>query len=391
MDFNLNRSFGREIVLFSVILLFVEFVRGAFVISFLPIYGEKTLGLSLDVIGIAITAHYLTDTALKIAIGWLLDRFSVRSIVHVGLLASLLGVFLIAYADVPWLFIVAAALYGVGMSPIWIVCLTKVTEANRATQMGYLYTIWFIGMGAGPIVSNLLLDVSPSFTYRLLVGLSLLSWLLSLFISNRRERDVATIPLREQIVILRNKLRQMKLLLPGMILQTMGAAMLVPILPSFAEEQLGINHSQYSLILVAGGLFTIVGLMPMGRLSDRVGGKKWFLVGGFAMFAVALGLLSTRPTLWESIALAALLGISYAAVLPAWNALLASYIPPKQQGLGWGIFSTVEGIGVMIGPIAGGVIGTFYSQADVVWLSAVLFGIIAILYLLFPFRAVSHE
>lgn len=154
---------------------------------------------------------------------------------------------------------------------------------------------------------------------------------------------------------------------------------------------LGINHSQYSLILVAGGLFTIVGLMPMGRLSDRVGGKKWFLVGGFAMFAVALGLLSTRPTLWESIALAALLGISYAAVLPAWNALLASYIPPKQQGLGWGIFSTVEGIGVMIGPIAGGVIGTFYSQADVVWLSAVLFGIIAILYLLFPFRAVSHE
>ncbi|EXX88877.1 MFS transporter [Paenibacillus darwinianus] len=391
MDFKLNRSFGREIVLFSVILLFVEFVRGAFVISFLPIYGGKTLGLSLDVIGVAITAHYLTDTALKIMIGWLLDRISARTIVHLGLLVSLLGVFLIAYADVPWLFITASALYGVGMSPIWIVCLTKVTEANRATQMGYLYTIWFIGMGAGPIVCNLLLDTSPVFTYRLLVGLSLFAWLLSLFISNRRERDVDTIPLREQFAILKSKLRQMRLLLPGMILQTMGAGMLVPILPSFAEKQLGINPSQYSLILMAGGLFTIAGLMPMGRLSDRIGGKKWFLIGGFGMFAVGLGLLAMHPSLWEAVMLAALLGISYAALLPAWNALLASYVPPQQQGLGWGIFSTVEGIGVMIGPIVGGVIGTFYSQTDVVRLSAVLFGLIALLYLLFPFRPVSDD
>ena len=387
MKFNLSRSFGREIVLFSVILLFVEFVRGAVVISFMPIYGEKALGLSLDIIGVAITAHYLTDTVLKIAIGWLLDRFSARTIVHVGLLLSLAGVVLFQYADMPWLFIAATALFGVGVSPIWIVCLTKVADENRATQMGYLYTIWFAGIGAGPIVCNLLIDYSPPATYWLLVALSVLAWLLSLFISNRQERTVLTIPWAQQVAMLKDKLKQMRLLLPGMILQTTGAGMLVPILPSFAEKELGIDPTQYSLILMAGGACTVLGLMPMGRLSDRIGGKKWFLVGGFCMFALTLGLLAATPPLWECILLAVVLGLSYAAVLPAWNALLASYVPPQQQGLGWGIFSTVEGIGVMIGPVAGGVIALYRSEADVVWISALLFGFIGLFYLLFPFRA----
>jgi MFS family permease len=387
VKFNLSRSFGSEIILFSVILFLVEFVRGAVAISFMPIYGEKVLGLSLDIIGVAITAHYVTDTALKIAIGWLLDRFSARTIVHAGLLLSLGGVFLFHYADTPLLFIGAAALFGVGISPIWIVCLTKVADENRATQMGYLYTIWFAGIGAGPVVCNLLIDYSPGITYWLLVVLSAIAWFLSLFISNKQERPVLTIPFVQQLAMLRDKLRQMRLLLPGMILQTAGAGMLVPILPSFAEKELGIDPTQYSLLLVAGGACTVLGLMPMGRLSDRVGHKKLFLVGGFGMFALTLAFMASTPPLWQCILLAVVLGLSYAAVLPAWNALLASYVPPQQQGLGWGIFSTVEGIGVMIGPVAGGVIAHYRGESDVVWISAILFGLIGLLYLLFPFRS----
>lgn len=387
MNRHLNRMNRAETILFAVVLLLVEFVRGAVVISFMPIYGEKALGLSLDVIGTAITAHYLTDTALKMFIGWLLDRVSARTVVHIGLLTSLAGVILLQSADVPWLFITAAALFGVGISPIWIVCLTKVSEENRATQMGFLYTIWFIGIGSGPIVCNLLLDYSAPLTYRLLVVISALAWGLSLFISNRRERDIETIPFAQQLTLLREKLSRMRLLLPGMILQTAGAGMLVPILPSFADKHLGLDNTQYTLILVAGGAFTALGLVPMGRLSDRFKSKKPFLVAGFGLFAVTLALIATEPPLWQCIVLAAVLGLSYAAVLPAWNALLAAYVPQGQQGLGWGIFSTVEGIGVMIGPVAGGVIAALQDEADVVWISAVLFGLIGVLYLLFPFRS----
>ncbi|XEC97533.1 MFS transporter [Paenibacillus tarimensis] len=378
-------------LLLSAVLLLVEFVRGAVLISFLPIFGEKELRLSLDVIGIAITAHYLTDTMLKLGIGYLLDRFSVRFIVHTGLLICLAGVFLFRYAEVPWLFIAASAIYGIGISPVWIVCLTKVTEDRRATQMGYLYTIWFIGLGAGPIVCNILLDTSANMTYYLLVGLSLLAWLLSLMISNATSRSIQRFPFREQVAVLKDKLSQMKPLLPGMILQTTGAGMLVPILPSFAEKQLGMSSTQYSFVLMAGGILTVLGLMPMGRLSDKLGGKKWFLVCGFGLFAFTLYLLTWNPPLWECIVIAAVLGISYAALLPAWNALLAAYVPPAQQGLGWGLFSTIEGIGVMLGPVAGGVLASIRGEPSVIWTSSVLFALIALFYLWFPIRGLRNE
>jgi MFS family permease len=79
--------------------------------------------------------------------------------------------------------------------------------------------------------------------------------------------------------------------------------------------------------------------------------------------------------------------LSYSAILPAWNALLAAYVPPKQEGLGWGLLSTVEGIGVMVGPAAGGLLAAWNGEASVFWISAVLFGMIGIFYLWFPFRA----
>ncbi|EHQ61126.1 major facilitator superfamily protein [Paenibacillus dendritiformis C454] len=371
----------------AIILFFVEFVRGAALISFIPIYGKNTLHISLAIIGTAITAHYLTDTILKMGIGYLLDRFSPRLIINAGLLISFAGIGLFYYGSSDWLFIAAAALYGVGISPVWIVCLTKVKEENRAAQMGFLYMIWLVGMGAGPVVLNLIVDKHPETAYLLLFALSGIAWVLSFFIGGGRQQlaDAAPVPFRQQWDALVVKLKAMKPLLPGMILQTLGASMLVPILPTFAAEALSFSSQQYSVLLVLGGGFTVLGLVPMGKWSDRVG-RKPFLIIGFGIFGLALASLSLYPSVIFAYGLAVLLGISYSAVLPAWNALLALYVPPGHKGLGWSLLSTVEGIGVLLGPVIGGVIANASSAGTVIWISAGLFAAISIIYLLFPSR-----
>nr|WP_324617818.1 MFS transporter [Cohnella cholangitidis] len=73
------------------------------------------------------------------------------------------------------------------------------------------------------------------------------------------------------------------------------------------------------------------------------------------------------------------------------NALLAAYVPPGQQGLGWGVLSTVEGIGGMIGPIIGGVLATRFSESSVVGLAGILFVIMSLFYVFFPFRLFKGE
>ncbi|WP_123043161.1 MFS transporter [Cohnella candidum] len=379
-----------DMLLYIVILFLVEFVRGAALISFLSIYGTKHLGLDLDVIGAAITASFVTDTAVKLAMGYLLDRFSIRSVVNTSLLLSFAGMLLIGFAGVPWLFITGAGLLGFGLSPIWIVCLTRIREESRGTQMGMLYTIWLVGLGAGPVATNFVLDWSLGTAFWMLAAISLGCWLLSFLLSGNQQVHIDRVPFRTQLSILGSRLREMKVLLPGMVLQTLGAGMLLPILPTFASNSLGITTSHYSALLTTGGAFTVLGLIPMGRLADRFG-KKWFLVTGFLVFGVVLYLLTLKPPYGLALIWALVLGVSYAAVLPAWNALLAAYVPPGQQGLGWGVFSTVEGLGGVIGPYVGGVLATQLSEAWVVGIAGALFISISLFYVFFPFHSLRGE
>lgn len=391
MNVNPVKVLLRPDMLLNIAVLFlVEFVRGATLISFLSIYGTRHLGLDLDVIGAAITASFLTDTIVKLAIGYLLDRFSIRTVVSTGLLFSLAGMTVIGFANVPWLFIIAAAIYGIGLSPVWIVCLTRVREEGRGTQMGLLYTIWLVGLGTGPVVTNLVLDWDMTTAFWMLVGVSLLGWLLSLGMTSSRDLRIERVPFRRQVAILGSRLREMRVLLPGMVLQTLGAGMLLPILPAFAANRLGMTSSQYSLLLTIGGAFTVLGLIPMGRLADKLG-KKWLLVSGFLSFGIVLYLLTLQPSFSLALLLALILGVSYAAVLPAWNALLAAYVPPNQQGFGWGVFSTVEGLGGMIGPYLGGVFAITFSDSWVVGLAGSLFVLISMFYLFFPFHTFRGE
>ncbi|MBW5445462.1 MFS transporter [Cohnella sp. CFH 77786] len=379
-----------DMLLYVLILFLVEFVRGAALISFLSLYGTKRLGLDLDVIGAAITASFVTDTAVKLAMGYLLDRFPIRTVVNASLLLSFAGMALIGVADAPWLFIAASGLFGFGLSPIWIVCLTRVREESRGMQMGVLYTIWLIGLGTGPVITNLVIDVSLGAAFWMLAAISLAAWMLSFALSSRRQMHIERVPFIRQLSILGSRLREMKVLLPGMVLQTLGAGMLLPILPTFASNDLGITSTHYSVLLTVGGAFTAIGLIPMGKLADHFG-KKWFLVVGFLMFGVVLYLLTLKPSYGLALFWAFVLGASYAAVLPAWNALLAAYVPPGQQGLGWGVFSTVEGLGGVIGPYVGGLLATLLSEAWVVGVAGALFMLISLFYVFFPFHSLRGE
>ncbi|MBE1443685.1 MFS transporter [Paenibacillus sp. OAS669] len=378
-----KRSFAAHMLLYGIILFLVEFVRGAFLVSFLPTYAVHALGFTVTTVGWAVSVHYVTDTFIKCYAGYLLDRFPLRLIVPAGLVVSLGGLWLLYSVKSLWLLIGASALFGIGMSPIWLVCLSKVRPEHRAEHMGLLYTCWLAGLGAGPVVLNFIMDISYSISYWCMMILWGISLLLSFFISNKKASTPAQIPLRDQISMLWERLRTMKSLLPGMTLQTTAAGMLVPVLPGFASKVLGFNYSQYSYLLIAGGAFTVMALIPMGKLSDRFG-KKWFLIAGFTAFAVILFLLTFAKYLWLSLLLAALLGISYAAVLPAWNALLAQYVPKNNQGMGWGLFSSVEGIGVIIGPVLGGWIADTFSESFTIMTSAVLLGFIAVYYFVAP-------
>jgi len=381
----LNRLLqDKKLLRYSLILFIGEFVRGAVILSLLPLYQ-----LDYWVVGVAVTAHYATDTISKLGVGYLVDRFSPRLMTSLGLLLAIISLFLMVYIPLPWVVISAAAMLGLGISPVWIACLATVRDEQRGTQMGFLYTLWLAGMGGGPVIMNFFVSYGHTMSFLGLAILLGIGFLISLGIERAQATDLHIMPIRQQLQILVHKMNAMKILVPGMILQTLGASMLLPILPDFAQRWVGLTPSQYSFMLMTGGICAALGLIPMGRLSDKYG-KKPFLVTGFCILALALYVLTQTDTILFALLWAVILGLSYSAVLPAWNALLSYYVPPNQEGVGWGLLNTVEGIGIAIGPSLGGAIGSLFTVAAPIEIAAAIFLFIGIFYLFVPIKGIAN-
>ncbi|WP_054970140.1 MFS transporter [Alicyclobacillus ferrooxydans] len=187
-------------------------------------------------------------------------------------------------------------------------------------------------------------------------------------------------------------IKEVSFLFPGMFAQTFAVASLIPILSVYANAVLKLSGAMYSLMLVAAGSVTVIGLIPTGKLIDRIG-PRTPLVVAFLTAGTGLALFPLFRTVPFTFALVCLLGASYSFILPAWNAVLDRSIDEDKKGSLWGVFMTVEGFGSAAGPYLGGLVWDRIGPSAPFWVSAVVILIMGLLYTVLPiekrFRARS--
>ena len=66
----------------------VEFVKGALLVSILPVYMGEVLGLSVYAIGWALALQYIGDNAFRSPLGWIIDRIGYRNVMLFGVLLT---------------------------------------------------------------------------------------------------------------------------------------------------------------------------------------------------------------------------------------------------------------------------------------------------------------
>lgn len=386
---------------FLLIIAALEFIRMSLVFTFLPSF-FPTVGYAQTVVGLVLTVCLLTDNLLKSAAGWMVDYYGPWPVLQLGSCAVFIGVVLLAFFyQYLLILILAAFLIGMGISPTWPGVITgsiKIGgEERRGAIISVISVIWLAGGGLGPVLMGFLINHGDRGSYLTAFSIILavavvaiitgaLGWINWLKHPRCNRRPSVHLRHKQKIGAIIRELWEIKGLAPGMFIQTISLGMLVPNLLPYATKVLGLTESEYSVILIIGGLVVVAFMVPVGHLVDKVGARR-FLVTGFLLAALSLFLISrfgNRDNIWY---LAALTGFSYSLIQPAWNSLLTGCIAPEQRGVLMGLFMSIEGLGFAIGPLVGGILGALKSGVGFpFYISGISLSVMAIIYMFYPFR-----
>ena len=370
----------------GLIVLLGEFVRTGLLVTILPALATGSWHVGLEAAAWAISIHYLVDTIGRAPAGWLVDRWGTKKVLTAGMAIALVALgllFALGGHHVPLYLL--TGLYGVGTAPLWPATVTEATGDRRQSAgsvMGYVFAAWLVGAGLGPVLTNLAVHGSVMWGFLLILAAQagVLFWAPAVTGITRRLTRPQT-PWRA----LFGALWHVRPLLPGMFAQTLTLGLFLPILNLFAEGVLHLGPVGYGELLFGAGGLAVVLMVPLGRMSDRIG-IKVPLAAGFALAAVAVLLLGGARTFAAALTYGAMAGLAYALILPAWNSLLASVAPGGAEGSLWGVFMSVEGLGLSVGPVLGAHAWTAYGVLGPFAVAGIILAAMAIFYLSYPLQ-----
>lgn len=135
----------------------------------------------------------------------------------------------------------------------------------------------------------------------------------------------------------------------------LGFGIIIPIMP-FYVERLGAGGTELGLLVASYAIMRLIFGPIWGGLSDRLGRKPILMVGIFG-YGITMVLFGLATKLWMLFVFRSLSGILSSATSPTTMAYIGDSTPEKERGSGMGILGAAVGIGTIIGPGLGGLLG----------------------------------
>jgi EmrB/QacA subfamily drug resistance transporter len=140
----------------------------------------------------------------------------------------------------------------------------------------------------------------------------------------------------------------------GIFLATIDGSIVNIALPTLIGE-LATEFAIVQWVVLAYLLTVTTLLLSMGRLGDMTG-KKPIYSAGFMIFTLGSALCGLAPTVYWLIGFRVLQAIGAAMMMALGTAIVTEAFPPSERGKALGIMGSIVSIGIVVGPVLGGII-----------------------------------
>ena len=154
------------------------------------------------------------------------------------------------------------------------------------------------------------------------------------------------------------------------LLYSIGLGLLLPVVPLFAKD-LGAAVGLVGLTVAMRGVGTMAGDVPWGMAVTRFGAKRAMVIGtaGTAVVAILTGLASD---IGQLIALMFLNGAVWSLFSIAQLTFMADGVPIEHRGRAISLVGGVNRAGLLVGPVAGGLIASAFGLEAVFFVQAAI-------------------
>jgi MFS transporter, DHA1 family, tetracycline resistance protein len=172
----------------------------------------------------------------------------------------------------------------------------------------------------------------------------------------------------------------MRFIMLVVLLDMMSIGLIVPVLPALVgryTDGIDAQAAAYSLVTFSFALASFVSAPLLGALSDRYGRRPVLLLG-FCGLAINFFWTAAATSLWMLVA-SRVVGGAMAANAAVANAYVADITPPEERARRFGLLGAMFGLGFILGPALGGILGAIdlrlpFVVAGVLTLANLVYG-----------------
>ncbi|MEN9407820.1 MAG: hypothetical protein RLZZ455_1036 [Candidatus Parcubacteria bacterium] len=366
-----------------LLVVFIDLIGFGIVIPILPLLVTQVGGGAI-LVGAIIASFSLFQFLFGPILGRLSDKYGRRPVLIISSFLNSISYFLVFFFPQLWILFIARMIAGIGSSNISVAqayIADSSKEHERTKALGLMGSIFGLGFIVGPLLGGFVSQqFSISAAFVIPAVLSFLNGVLIYFIlpeSNANlQKHIKIEIFNAKIAREVLKPKNIAFLILLFLFVNFALSLIIGVFSLLGHQKFGWDEGQNGLYFGLIGLSSFTTQMFLIRLFVKKFSEVQMIKLGLVVFSASIVVMGLAPFQWLVILAGITTPFAVSLIMINTQALISLESKADEQGLVLGITQSFGSLGMVFGPLIGGVVGSFNLSLPFVMSGIMTLGIL---------------